>query len=117
MKVVSSPVGPWLGTITAGLSASSRSRLDEPLAKRRIGAAERRLGLHGDIAGKQDAVGLDPDGDVAAGVVGTHRGEAHFHAAEVEVVVALESDVRLAIFRALEQLAVDRGTRREILRG
>jgi hypothetical protein len=75
----------------------------------RMRARERGLCAHRDVAGEQHAVGRDPDDRIAGRVVRTHGGQLGVHAAEIEVVVVLERDVRLAEGRALEQLGIDRG--------
>ena len=60
-------------------------------------------------------VRLDPDRHVAAGVIRPHRDQLGVHAAEIEIVVLGEGDVRLAVVGVLEQLRIDRPARREHL--
>src|SRR5262249_60681869 len=81
----------------------------EPLLKARTRACKGRLRTHGEVPGKQNSVGLDPDNRVADGMVRAHRCQFRPYAAEIEFVVALEGDVGLAEIRVLEQFGMDRG--------
>ena len=60
----------------------------EPLPDAGTEARECRLSAHGEIAGKQDAVGLDPDNRIADGMIGTHGRQFRLHTTEIEVVPA-----------------------------
>src|SRR4029078_5696598 len=81
-----------------------------------IGAGESRLRAHGNIAGEENAVRLDPNRGVAPRVVRTHGDELHFHTAEIERVIPIEGHVRLAEIDILEQFGIDRRATREHLR-
>ena len=58
----------------------------------------------------QDVVGLDPERDVAARVIRSHRHQPHARAAEIDRQLLVEELIGLSELRALEQL---RGVRRE----
>src|SRR6476620_7961031 len=75
-----------------------------------MGARKGRLSAHGKIAGKQDAVRVDPDDRIADRMVWAHGCEFRLNATEIEVVVALERDVGLAEIRVLEQVGINCGT-------
>src|SRR5262245_63835701 len=56
-----------------GLERLESVEARQPVLKARAGARKGGLIAHGDIAGKQDALGLDPDDRIADRVVGADR--------------------------------------------
>ncbi len=82
----------------------------EPLPEARMRARKGRLSAHGEIAGKQNALGLDPDDRIAGRMVWAHGNELRLYPAEVEIVVALECNVGLAEICVLQQFGINCGT-------
>ena len=99
----------------SGLECLQPIEAREPLSKARMGARKGWLRAHSEIAGKQDALGIDQDDRIADRMVWAHGCEFCMHTAEIEVVVALERDVGLAEIRVLEQFGIDCGTAGENL--
>ena len=72
-----------------------------------IGAGKSRLRAHGNIAGEENAVGLDPHRGIATRVVRAHGDELNLHAAEIDSVVLVEGHISLAEIGVLQQLGID----------
>lgn len=87
----------------------------QPLSKARMRTRKRWLSSHGKIAGKENALGSDPYDRVACGVIRAYREDLCLHAAKIEVVFALERDIRLAEFGILQQLGICARTTGEYL--
>src|SRR5262249_38492380 len=87
----------------------------KPVPKARMRARKGRLSAHGEVAGEQDVFGLNPDDRITERMVRAYGCEFRMHATEIEVVIAVERDVRLPEIRVLEQLGIDWGTAGEHL--
>src|SRR5262245_3409035 len=81
-----------------------------------IWAGKSRLRAHGNVAGEQHAIELNPERSIPTRVVRTHGDKLNLHAAEIDGVVIVEGHIGLAEIRVLQQLGIDGRAARKYLR-
>src|SRR5262249_44347721 len=116
MKAVSSPFGPWLGTISTGLSASRASRLANHCRRLEYGLPNAGCAFMAMSPENNTRAPSLPIAVSPGGWVGPIGHGPRFYPAEIDIVVLLEGDVGLAEVRALEQFSVQWRARGENFR-